>query len=144
MFYLDDNMCREIILDHIKNPRNKNKNHDNYQNFTLKNPSCGDIVTVYMDIDKDKVKDITYDVSGCSICTSSTSIMSDLLKDKAKTEINVIMDNFNKMLIGESYEEDILKEAASLRGVHNSQPRIKCASLCYKAVDKIIKGENHE
>ena len=142
MSYLDDNMCREIIMDHISTPRNKNKKHDGYLEYTLKNPSCGDIVTVYIDYQNNIVNDITYNVEGCSICTSSTSIMSDLLKAKTKEEIEMIINNFNNMLIGEKYSEELLNEASALRGVYNTPPRIKCAALPYKAVEEII-GDNN-
>jgi len=129
-------------MDHISNPRNKNKDHDGYLFHTLKNPSCGDIVTVYAKISNNKIEDITYDVSGCSICSSSTSIMSELLTNKTFLETSEIINNFNNMVTGEPYSEDILKEAVSLRGVFNAQPRIKCAMLCYKAIDEIVGKAN--
>lgn len=134
-------ISREIILDHVENPRNKNKNHDNYIETTLKNPSCGDVVTVYVKLDGDKVSDITYDVEGCSICNASTSMMSDILIGKTLDEANNIITHFNNMIIGVDYDEEILGEAISLKGVATIPARIKCATLGYKAFEKAVGGD---
>ena len=138
MSYLSDEMCREIILDHVTNPRNANKSHVNYLEETLKNPSCGDLVTIWLKLEGDKISDITYEVEGCSICSSSTSMMSSLMQNKTIGEAKEINENFSKMMLNEEYDKCILEDAQSLRGVSKQQPRIKCATLCYKALLRIV------
>ena len=136
-------LSREIILDHVQNPKNiKDINKNIYLEAYLKNPSCGDEVTIYLLKDEKKIIDITYDVHGCSICKSSTSIMSDLLINKTIAEANVIISNINNMLLGESYDKTILGEAIAFEGVKNLPPRIKCTLLPYKAYKKAI-GDEH-
>lgn len=141
MSYLnDESMYREIIMDHVKNPRNlKTPNHD-YKSTYLKNPSCGDEVTLYVLFDENEgiVKDVAYKVSGCSICCSSVSMMSELLIGKTKEEIDKIIENFNNMVTGKEYDGEILGDAISLKGIVNVPPRIKCATLGYKAFQEII------
>ena len=134
MSYFDENMHRDIIMDHISNPRNRDKVHAGYKEYTLKNPSCGDKITVYVKLENDLIKDVTYNVEGCSICISSASIMSDLLIGKTIEETDKIIENFNNMVTGNAYNEDLLQEAVSLKGVYKVPPRIKCATLGYKAL----------
>lgn len=139
MAYSNEVIYREIILDHIKNPRNKSKHHENYNEYTLKNPACGDIVTVYAKIDNNKIIDLTYDVEGCSICTASTSIMSEILIGKNKDEVKNFVLNFNKMMVGDNYNEEVLQEAICFKGIINIPARIKCATLGYKALMEILE-----
>lgn len=135
-------IAREIILDHVTNPRNKNKPHENYSEYTLKNPSCGDIVTVYVEIENETVKDITYNVEGCSICSASTSLMSELLTKKTVKETNNIITNFNNMVTGLEYEESSLEDAVCLSGIKDVPTRIKCATLPFKAFKTAIGEED--
>lgn len=145
MSYSND-LYRQIILEHTENPRNKNKNHDGYSEYTLKNPSCGDIVTVYVKLVNDNIIDVTYEVEGCSICNSSTSMMSELMMGKTVTEAKMIINDFNNMVTGDVFDENVLGEAISLKGVATIPARIKCATLPYKAfaLASNIAGENHE
>lgn len=142
MFYSDEFIAREIIMDHISSPRNIGKEHQNYLSSQLKNPSCGDTVTVYVLLDNNSVKDITYDIEGCSICKSSMSMASGLLKGSTLEKSKEVIAEFNKMVTGEEYNEDILEDAASLYGVVKFPPRIKCATLGYKAFEEAIKGNS--
>ncbi len=144
-YFNDEQMHREIIMDHVKNPRNIKDASDNYKMTHLKNPSCGDELTLFVlyDEDSDIVNDITYNVSGCSICCSSVSMMSELLIGKNKKELNNIVNNFNNMITGEKYNPEVLGDAISLKGVVNVPPRIKCATLGYKAFMEVMSG-NHE
>ncbi len=135
-------MYREIILDHVANPRNKGKD-ENYNSITLKNPSCGDIITVYTLIEENKIIDLKYEVEGCSITVSSASIMSELLKEKTVQEAKIIIDNFFNMLTNKEFEENLLEEAISYSGIKDVPTRIKCATLPYKAFLESI-GETNE
>lgn len=130
MDYVDD-LNREIIIDHVQNPRNK-KINDNYLQKQVKNPTCGDIITIFMDIKKKRIKDVTYQVEGCSLCIASASIMSELLKEKKLSEANQIIDQISKMLRGEKFKRKILGEAICFEGIKDVMPRIKCVTLAYK------------
>ena len=138
MNYSND-LYRNIILDHIeKTSEKKDINKDDYLKAYLKNPSCGDDVFIYVLIDNNYVKDLYYEVNGCSVCKASTSIMSELLIGKSKDEINVIINNINNMLIGKEFNHDLVSEAIAFEGIKNLPPRIKCALLPYKAYKKAI------
>lgn len=144
MFSLNEEMYREIILDHVANPRNENKPRENYAHCKLKNPACGDEIELFALIADGQIKDLTYIAVGCSICKSSVSILSDLLIGKTITEANNFISEFNKMVIGEDFSEQVLQEAVCLKGVVNVPPRIKCATLGYKALAELIGGNTNE
>lgn len=142
MSYLnDESLYREIIMDHVKNPRNKKTIHDNFKSIYLKNPSCGDELTLYILIENNRVVDLTYEVVGCSICTSSVSMMSELLMGQTIDDVNNIINNFNLMMTGSQYNETLLGDAVSLKGIVNVPPRIKCATLGYVAFSNFLAGE---
>lgn len=142
MNYSND-LYREIILEHVNNPKNKGNIEDkSYLKAYLKNPSCGDDVLIFVLLDNNLIKDIKYNASGCSICLSSVSIMSELLIGKTKEEANIIIENFNNMIMNKEYDKNILKDGVALSGVANLPPRIKCATLGYKAYMKAVGDLN--
>ncbi len=144
MFSFNEELYREMIMDHISNPRNENKKRDNYSSYKIKNPSCGDEIELFVLLEKNIVKDITYLVTGCSMCKVSVSILSESLMGKTKEEAKEFINEFNKMIMGEEYDPDLLQEAVCLKGVINVPPRIKCVTLGYKALSKLIGDDNSE
>ena len=76
-------LYQDIILDHGKNPRNKNKCKDFNKDAKGHNPLCGDKVHVYIKLDKEKkVEDISFEGEGCAISMASASIMTEIVKGK--------------------------------------------------------------
>ncbi len=145
MSYFDEEqMYRDIIMDHVKNPRNKKRVTCCYKNNHLKNPSCGDELTLYILFDDNNktIKDVSYKVSGCSICCSSVSMMSELLIGKTLKETKEIIENFNNMITGSEYDEKLLGDAISLKGIINVPPRIKCATLGYQALNEMLSDQD--
>ncbi len=133
---------REIILDHSQNPRNE-RIDEKYCQKQLKNPACGDIITLYVDFEEKQIKDICYQVSGCSLCVSSTSIMSQLVNKKSIAEVEKIINEMTKMLTNEKYDQAVLGDANCFEGIKDVAPRIKCVTLPYKALKELI-GDNNE
>jgi SUF system NifU family Fe-S assembly protein len=129
------NLYRQVIMDHYKNPRNKGLVDDaGYKSVHIKNPSCGDDITVQSKIEDGIVKDVRHEGTGCSICCSSASVMSDIMKNKTVEEAVLISDNFTKMLSNQPYDEQVdLDEAIVYEGVRQFPARVKCASLAWKA-----------
>lgn len=143
MNYTKD-IYRDIILEHVENPRNVNKTiNDKYKNAHLKNPSCGDEITLYVNENNNSIDDITYNVSGCSICKASSSVMSDLFIGKTIDETKEILSNINQMLVGNDYNKESIKDAIIFEGIKNLPPRIKCALLPYNAYIKAL-GDKYE
>lgn len=134
----------QIISDHRKYPRNKGL-IKGYRTLRLKNPSCGDDVTIQLDVKDNVIKDIRHDGSGCAICCSSASVMSELLKGKNTSEADEIINDFYELIKGNiPVDEERLEEAIVYYNIHNFPPRAKCATLSWRALDALLKGETGE
>ena len=143
-----DNLYQEVILDHYKNPQNKELAPDNDAQVHHVNPSCGDEVTLGVKLDGEKVLSINWDGVGCSISQASTSIMSDLLVGKPLSEANLIAENFLHLMQSKGAEEgdsEILEDAVALAGVSKYPARIKCALLGWMAFkDASVQAHSKE
>ena len=87
------NLYRQVIMDHYKNPRNKGLTGVGKQNH-LRNPSCGDDITVEVEVENNKIKHLHHAGTGCSICCSSASVMSEVLTGKDVDEALKIISCF--------------------------------------------------
>jgi nitrogen fixation NifU-like protein len=143
-----DNLYQEVILDHYKNPQNKNLASDNDAQVHHVNPSCGDEVTLGVKLEGDKVSSINWEGVGCSISQASTSIMSDLLTGKSLAEANSISDQFLQLMQSKGSiegDEEILEDAVALSGVSKYPARIKCALLGWMAFkDASVQAHSKE
>jgi len=138
-----ENLYRQVIMDHYKNPRNKGL--VGYPHVHIKNPSCGDDITIEALIENGIVKDIRQNGSGCSICCSSASVMSEVLKEKTIKKAQELINKYYDMLKGQKIEDaDELDEAFVYQGVSKFPARIKCATISWKAMEKLINGEHDE
>ena len=148
-----EDLYREIILDHYRNPRNRGELETPPATRTEGfNPLCGDEIVVYLDLDDDGVvSDIRIGGTGCSISQSSASMMSAAVKGKTIAEVEALTHAFKAMMSihestldaeGESGEdlptelpEGVkLGDLEALRGVVKFPVRIKCATLAWNTL----------
>ena len=125
-----DQMYREHILDHYKNPRKrgviKNALHQHEDN-----PLCGDEVDMYITIKENKIADISYTNQGCAISQASASILSEAIKGKDIRDIAAMKQQDMKELLG----------------IGITAMRVKCMMLPLKAARMIILkhlGRNYD
>lgn len=138
----DQNLFRQIIADHHRNPRNKGLvDQEGYQRLHLKNPSCGDDLEIQLHLQNGVLQDIRHEGTGCAICCSSASIMSERLKGCEVNEAKAIICEFKQMVSAEPYNEELLEEAIVFQGVANLPPRIKCATLAWLACEAAIEQQ---
>lgn len=138
-----ENLYRQVIMDHYKNPRNKGLK--GYPHVHIKNPSCGDDITVEARIENGVIKEINHQGTGCSICCSSASVLSEVLKGKTVKEANALIQKYMQMIKGEPItDEEELEEALVYEGVSKFPARIKCATVAWKALEKVINGDVDE
>jgi nitrogen fixation NifU-like protein len=143
-----EDLYREIILDHYRNPRNRGELEvppaHRVEGF---NPLCGDEIVVYLDVDdQGVVEDIRIGGQGCSISQSSASMMSAAVKGRTVDEVHDLTKAFKAMMsIHESSLEgddveleefpDVkLGDLEALRGVVKFPVRIKCATLSWNTL----------
>ena len=136
-----ENLYRQVIMDHYKNPRNKGLIQDPlYKTVHIKNPTCGDDITIQTKLNGETVEDVRHDGTGCSICCSSASVMSETLIGKTKIEALNIAENYLNMLTNKAYNEDVeLEDAIVYQGVRKFPARIKCASIAWKAFEGTLE-----
>lgn len=138
--YLNDAMIlRQIIMDHYEYPRNHNLVEDNtYKRKHMNSESCIDDIEVQVKLNNNKIEDIRFDGEACTIATASTSIMSELLRDKSIEEANSIIENYYNMINEKDYDEDSLEEAIAFKTVGKQANRIKCATIGWDAIKELI------
>ncbi len=136
-------LYRQVIMDHYKNPRNKGLFTDEtYKTVHIKNPSCGDDITIQTKVSEDHIEDVRHDGSGCSICCSSASVMSETLKGKTIKDAKMITETYLNMLSNKEFNEDVeLEDAVVYSGVRKFPARIKCASIAWKAFEGTLEEE---
>ena len=137
-----DDLYQEVILDHNKSPRNYRVIEQADRRAEGYNPLCGDHVTVYVKLENDVIKDISFQGSGCAISKASASLMTAELKGKTEAQAEEIFENVHGMLTGEAAEQAAarLGKLAILSGVSKFPARVKCASLAWHTVHSALKG----
>ena len=156
-----EDLYREIILDHYRNPRNRGELETppavRTEGF---NPLCGDEIVVYLQVDdQGVVDDLRIAGSGCSISQSSASMMSGAVKGKTVDEVRALTRSFKSMMsvhestldadglpIEDVEEEDFeqLGDLEALRGVVKFPVRIKCATLAWNTLLQALHDAGHE
>ena len=142
---MDQNLKKQIILEHYQYPKNKGLIDDNsYIKINTNNESCVDELDIMVKFDRGKVVDIRYDGEACAICTSSASIMTDTLIGKTKDEVIFILNNFSNMINEKEYDEDVLEEAVVYNDIYLQPSRKKCALLPWWGIEKAINKETNK
>ncbi len=137
-------LYQEVILDHSKNPRNFRVMENADFHSEGFNPLCGDRVTIYVKMEGNLIKDISFQGTGCAISKSSTSMMTASLKGKTKEEAEEIFNQFHLLLAGkkiETFDKNELGKLAVFSGVREFPMRVKCATLAWHTVRAAWKGE---
>jgi nitrogen fixation protein NifU and related proteins len=137
-------LYQQVILDHNKKPRNFRKIETANRSAEGFNPLCGDQLTVYMQLEDDVVKDISFEGSGCAISKASASMMTQSLKGKSKREAETLFDEFHRMVTGELDEETEphhLGRLTIFSGVREFPARVKCASLSWHTMRAALNDQ---
>ena len=142
---LDNMMLRQIIMDHYENPRNHELvEDDSYKKVNMDSETCIYNIDIQAKIEDGVIKDIRFDGEACAICTSSTSIMTELLIGKTIDEARVIIKNYMNMIFEKDYDPEILEEAIAFYNTHKQANRIKCATLGWKGITQLIDESEKE
>ncbi|MEM4638108.1 MAG: SUF system NifU family Fe-S cluster assembly protein [Candidatus Woesearchaeota archaeon] len=119
-----DELYRENLIDHYKNPKNfgEIKNPDIYKHDS--NPLCGDEIEIFVKLDKnkEKINEIKFKGKGCVICMASASILMEELSNKKIKDVQKMQK----------------EEMEKLLGINLTPSRIKCMMLPLKALQKGI------
>ncbi|MEJ9211302.1 Fe-S cluster assembly sulfur transfer protein SufU [Bacillus smithii] len=137
-----DQLYRNVIMDHYKNPRNKGSLENGNLTIDMNNPTCGDRIHLTMNVEDGKVTDAKFEGEGCSISMASASMMTETIKGKNIETALKLSKIFSDMMQGKDYSDDLdLGDVEALQGVSKFPARIKCATLAWKAMEKGLKDQ---
>ncbi|MGC4378750.1 SUF system NifU family Fe-S cluster assembly protein [Fictibacillus sp. Mic-4] len=141
-----DQLYRQVIMDHYKNPRNKGELSDDSVTIHMNNPTCGDRIQLHLKIEDGKIMDAKFDGEGCSISLSSASMMTQAIKGLSVEEAQKLAHIFYNMMLGKEYEIENfdLGDIEALQGVSKFPARIKCATLAWKAMEKGVGSQTEK
>lgn len=139
-------LYQELILDHSKKPRNYRDMPNANRKVEGFNPLCGDHFTVYMDLEGETVKDVSFQGSGCALSKASASMMTQALKGKTRAEAEALFDRFHDLVTGKTSDADAesLGKLAVFSGVSEFPVRVKCASLAWHAMKAAVEGQANQ
>jgi nitrogen fixation NifU-like protein len=136
-----DEIYKEVILDHYKNPRNKREMPDAPLTCSKNNPLCGDEITVYVNAEDGKVLEVSFVGQGCSISQSSASMMTEAVSGKTVEQVEALASDVRAMLAGElEPDEDTFGELVALNGVVKYPVRVKCAVLAWDVLQEALSS----
>ena len=108
---MDDKMKRDTILEHYQNPINRGMpSGENYIKHNSRNASCVDNLDFYLKIEDETIIDIMFTGEACAISTAATSMMIKKIIGISVEEALVLIEEFEKMLNEEKYDENILTD----------------------------------
>jgi nitrogen fixation NifU-like protein len=139
-------LYQEVILDHNKSPRNYHRMEDADRKIEGYNPLCGDHFTLFIKLENDVIKDISFEGAGCAISKASASVMSSTVKGKTIKEAEELFEKFHKLVLGEGNpEEDFEKlgKLAAFSGVTEYPARVKCATLAWHTLHTALTTKEH-
>ena len=116
-------MYSEKVLDHFRNPRNVGEIDDADGVGTVGNPVCGDMMSIYIKVEDDRIADIKFRTFGCGAAIATTSMTTELAKGKTLDEAMEIT------------RQDVADELGGLPPV-----KMHCSNLAADALHEAIKN----
>ena len=141
-----EDLYQEIILDHYRAKHHSGLREPYAVEVHHVNPSCGDEVTLRVDLDGKTVRDVSYQGVGCSISQASTSVMSDLVIGRDLDDGLGLHDEFLTLMQGRGLvepDEERLEDGIAFAGVARFPARVKCALLGWSAFkDAVLQAQS--
>jgi nitrogen fixation protein NifU and related proteins len=136
-------LYQQVILDHNKNPRNYKEIANASRRVEGYNPLCGDHYTVFLNLDGETIREVSFTGNGCAISKASASVMSSTVKGKSKEEATRLFDTFHRLVTGDASGLDAadLGRLAAFSGVSEFPARVKCATLAWHTLRTALEGE---
>ena len=142
-----EDLYREVIIDHFRNPRNRTPLDTISGHAEGHNPLCGDQVDIDVHIEHGEVTEIAVSGQGCSISQAAASMMSEAVKGQTLEAVAELTDQFKTMMSIKNGDSEILDsdrpgsvlgDLEALQGVRKFPVRIKCANLSFTTLAEAI------
>jgi nitrogen fixation protein NifU and related proteins len=138
-------LYQDVILEHSKAPRNYRELPQANHKAEGYNPLCGDHFTIYLNVDGDKIQDVSFQGSGCAISKASASMMTQSVKGKSKEEAGKLFEKFHQLVTGaKSGDREALGKLAVFAGVSEFPVRVKCATLAWHTLEAALEGKQEK
>ena len=134
----------EVIGEHSRSPENKGELAAATVRERGHNPSCGDEITLELQIEDGIIKDAAFTGVGCAISQASTDIMIDLMRGKTVEEAQRLAQLFTSMIKREVTDDAALEEldeAIALKNISNMPARVKCAVLAWHTLEDVLNKD---
>ncbi|GIP15522.1 iron-sulfur cluster assembly scaffold protein NifU [Paenibacillus montaniterrae] len=138
-----NDLYRRVIMDHYKNPRNRGELEQESVAIALNNPTCGDRISLQLQLEDGIITDARFTGEGCSISMSSASMMTEAVKGRSYEEALDLAERFSSLMQGQDVEFEELEDIEALSGVNKFPARIKCATLAWNALKKGIEPQTN-
>ena len=135
-------LYQELILDHSRRPRNFGRLAAATHEGEGFNPLCGDKVTLFIQVDGERVRDVSFEGAGCAISTSSASLLTEAIKGKTVEEARALFTAVRALMTGNDGEkaDDRLGKLRVFEGVRQFPLRVKCATLAWHTMSSALEG----
>jgi len=131
-------LYQELIVDHSRRPRNYRRLENPTHQAEGFNPLCGDKVKVYVDLENDVVRDISFEGEGCAISKASASLMTETIKGKSQAEVEQLFSRFRHLATGTG-DGSGLGKLAVFSGLRGFPARVKCATLVWHTLHAALE-----
>jgi nitrogen fixation NifU-like protein len=135
-----DELYREIILDHYRNPRNRGSLEEPSLSGEGDNPLCGDEVKLEVAIQGDHIAAVRFLGRGCSISQASASMLTQAITGLSLDEAEALFESFKGMMYGsDQVDAESLGDLEALQGVRKFPVRVKCATLAWNVLQEALE-----
>lgn len=135
-----DNIYNEVLIDHNLHPLHLHELPCATCSNAGLNPTCGDSLTLNLAIENGIITDGSYTGVGCAVSHASTDIMLDLVIGRSVDEAKHLAELFSRMISSEITDDELeeLEEAGALQNISRMPARVKCATLGWKTLEKLL------
>ncbi len=140
-----EDLYQEVLLDHNRSPRNFRALESANRRAEGYNPLCGDRFTVFLRYEDGVIREAAFQGAGCAISKASASVMTELLREKSKSEADELFGKFRDLVTGEGtkgFDPLELGELGALSGVSRFPVRVKCATLAWHTMKAALEGKD--
>ncbi len=136
-------LYQQLILDHAKSPHGRvTLEHPTASSHQL-NPTCGDEITLSIQVDADTIAHVGWEGHGCTISQSSASLLSTLIEGREVDDTRLLLEEFRTAMRSRGaieLDEERFEDAIALNGVSRYVARVKCAMLAWVALEHALDG----
>ncbi len=139
-------LYQQVILDHNRRPRHFGRLEQPDRTCEGFNPLCGDRLTLFVALDGDVIREITFEGTGCAISRASASLMTEAVTGRSVAEVDALFERFHSMVKSSPdtpADESGLGKLAVFAGVREHPSRVKCATLAWHTLRAaVVTGEH--